>query len=237
MATEETDDRQRLDRWLSLIRGPELIGPMAEVWPRRAAAIGEMRAAGADRLFPLLGPMLSNPDPAVRLVACEAVFFVDARRGLELALPLLDDPEVGMRWHVCGCLHDCGDERAIEPLIRVLRDDPDAQVRGSAAHALGAIGRRTGSAAAIPALLAAMEADHERDMHGHSASSCAARALDDILGTNETRIRLPSGMCTMRRGEPDLDLLRRLAVERFEQWSTGGAAPGAPADGGGDPGS
>jgi HEAT repeat protein len=189
MPTAENGDSQRLDRWLSLIRGPALIGPMAEVWPRRAQAIAEMRAAGADRLFPLLAPMLSDPDPPVRLGACEAVFFVDARRAPELTLPLLADPEVEIRWFACGCLHDVGDERAIEPLIRVLRADPDAQVRGAAARALGGIGRRTGTPAAMPALLAAKESDHELDIHAHSVSSRAATALDDILGTNETRIR------------------------------------------------
>jgi hypothetical protein len=233
MATAESDDRQQLDRWLSLIRGPALIGPAAVVFPRRAQAIAEMHAAGAERLFPLLRPMLSDPDPAVRFAACEAAFFVDARRALELALPLLADPESGIRWLVCLCLHAVRDERAIGPLIGVLQGDSSAQVRGEAAYALGGIG----SPVAIPALLAAMESDHEPDMHGHSASSCAATALDDILGTNETRIRLPNGNYTLRRGKPDLDLLRRLAALRFQQWSSGRAEPGAAADGGRDPGS
>jgi HEAT repeat protein len=227
MATADSDDRQRLDRWLSLIRGPALIGPADMVFPRRAQAIAEMQAAGAERLFPLLKPMLSDPDPPVRLAACEALFFVDGRRASELALPLLADPESEIRWFVCGCLPYSRDEQAIGPLLRVLKEDSSAQVRGAAACSLG----RIGSPATIPALLAALETDHEPDMHGHSASSQAASAIDNILGTNETRIRLPNGMCTMRRGEPDLDLLRRLAVERFEQWTRSRAEPGATADG------
>jgi len=230
MATAESDDRQRLDRWLSLIRGPALIGPADAVFARRTQAIAEMHAAGAERLFPLLRPMLSDPDPPVRFAACEAAFFVDARRALELVLPLLADPESEIRWFVSGCLHYSKDERAIVPLVRVLQEDSSAQVRGAAAYALG----RIGSPAAIPALLAAMESDHEPDMHGHSASSGAATALDDILGTNETRIRLPSGDYTLRRGEPDLDLLRRVGVERFQQWSSS-REPGVAADGGRDP--
>ena len=220
MANVESDDRQRLERWLSLIRGPALIGRAEVVFKRRDEAIAEMRAAGADRLFPLLRPMLSDPDPAVRLVASEAVFFVDARRAHELTLPLLDDPESEIRWNTCNYLGSVGDEREIEPLIRLLQKDVSPQVRGSAAHALGCISRRSENATAIPALLAAMESDHEVDMHGHSASSCAATALDDILGTNETRIRLPSGMCTMRSGKPNLNLLKRLAIERFHKWSS-----------------
>jgi HEAT repeat protein len=178
-----------------------------------------MRGEGAERLFPLLVPMLTGPDPEGRCTACEAVLWVDARRALELVLPLLADPEVTVRWYACGCLHDFGDDRAIDPLIRVLQGDPDAQVRGTAAYALGGIG----SPAAIPALLAAMESDHELDLHGHSASSCAATALDDILGTNETRIKVSEKLCRMRAGKPDLDRLRRLAVERYQEWSEGPA--------------
>src|SRR5262249_26693131 len=148
-------------------------------------------------------------------------------------LPLLDDPDVAVRWNACGCLHDFGDERAIVPLIRVLQGDPDAQVRGSAAYALGGIS----SPAAIPALLAAMESDHELDMHGHSASSCAVGALDDILGTNETRIRLSKGLYKMRERPPDLERLKRIARETYRDWSKRQAEQGAGADGGRDNGS
>ena len=66
--------------------------------------------------------------------------------------------------------------------------------------------------------LEALDSDHEPDMHGHSASSHAATALDNILGADETR--------SWRSGAPDLDRLRRLAAERFEQWSRDRAEPG-----------
>jgi HEAT repeat protein len=174
-----------------------------------------MRAEGADRLFPLLVPMLTSADPEARCTACEAVLWIDTHQAIDRVLPLLDDPDVAVRWNACGCLHDFGDERALNALVRVLQGDPDAQVRGTAAYALGGIG----SPAAIPALLAAMQSDHELDMHGHSASSCAATALDDILGTNETRIKVSESLRKMRAGEPDLNLLQRLAQERYQQWS------------------
>jgi hypothetical protein len=112
----------------------------------------------------------------------------------------------------------------------VLQGDPDAQVRGTAAYALGGIR----SPAAIPALLTALESDHEPDELGHSASSCAATALDDILGTDETRIRLSDGLCTMRGRPPDLERLKRLAREAYEGWSKSQADRGAAADGGRD---
>jgi hypothetical protein len=68
-------------------------------------------------------------------------------------------------------------------------------------------------------LLEVMASDHERDIHGHSASSCAASALDDILGTNETRIRVSESLCRIRPEEPDLARLRQLAEALYQQWS------------------
>lgn len=205
----DSDDRTQLDGWLARLGGPGFKG-----FEDRDQAVAEMRAEGADKLFPLLVPMLTDPDLEVRCTACEALLWVDARRAVELVLPLLDDPDKTVRWHTCGCLHDFGDERALNPLIRVLQKDPDAQVRNTAACALGGIG----SPAAIPALLTAMESDHELDVHGHSASSCAATALDDILGTNETRIRVSESLCRMRVGKPDLGRLRQLAEALYQQW-------------------
>ncbi len=226
MEAVESDDRKRLDRWLALLfpQGPTDARPeaIAERYKAQDGAIAEMRAAGADRLFPLLAPLLTDPDPEVRCRGCEVVLRVDARRALALVLPLLADPDWAVRVQACGCLHDFGDERAVPALAEVLRRDSDPQVRGTAAYALGGIG----SAAAIPALLAVLGSDNEYDELGHSPSSCAAGALDDILGTNETRSRI-------RPGNPDLDLLQYLAVERFRQWSSGRAEPGAAADGGG----
>lgn len=197
----------RLSRWLALIEDHE----------GRTRVVEEMQAVGTDTVVPLLAAKLADPDMEVRCRAILALLFVDVGRAIGLVLPMLDDPEDTVRWHACGCLHDFGDERAVGPLVTVLAGDPDPQVRGTAAYALGGIG----SPAAIPALLEAMDTDHEPDCLGHSASSCAATALDDILGTDETRIRVSDSLCQMRPGNPDPDRLRRLATELFQQWSGG----------------
>jgi hypothetical protein len=230
VATELEDDAKRIDEWLAILggRGARPQGPEG-----RKRAVAEMCAAGADRLFPLLVPRLTGPDPETRCAACEAILRIDARRAIEFVLPLLDDSEVVVRWNACGCLHDFGDERAVLPLIRVLQSDPDAMTRGTAAYALGGIR----SPAAIPALLAAMESDHEWDELGHSASSSAATALDNILGTHETRIRLPDGLCKMAEYPPDLERLKQIARKTYADWSKSQTEPGAAADGGRDPGS
>lgn len=219
MATGQSDDARRLDEWLALLGGPGACPQGPEV---RERGIAEMCAVGADRLFPLLVPKLAGPNPEERCAACEAVLRIDAPRAIELVLPLLDDPEAVVRWQACGCLHDFGDERTIGPLIRVLQSDPDAMIRGTAAYALGGIG----SPAAIPALLAALESDHEFDELGHSASSCAATAVDDILNTNETRIRLSEGLCKMQQRPPDLERLKQRAHEMYEHWATSQAEQG-----------
>jgi HEAT repeat protein len=203
---------EQLTRWLDAISRPTYGDKGC-----RERAVAEMRAAGVDNVFPLLADRLRAADVQTRCDAITGLVFLDARRAVEPVAAMLGDPDTTVRRHACGCLHDFGDERAVPGLCEVLRRDSDPQVRGTAAYALGGIG----SPAAIPSLLAALGSDKEYDIHGHSPSSCAAAALDDILGTHETRIRLDDGLCRMTGREPDLDLLRRLAEELFRQCSGG----------------
>jgi HEAT repeat protein len=205
------DDRTRLKGWLARLGGPGFIS-----FQDRDQAVAEMRACSVDRLLPLLRPMLTDPDADARCTACEAVLRLDRRRGVDLVLPLLQDVEEAVRWYACGCLCDLGNEQAVDSLLAVVKTDRDAQVRGTAAHALG----KLGGPAVIPALLAVMASDHEVDVQGSSPSWCAAMALDDILGTHETRIRLSPTLRKMRSGKTNLDRLRSLAEARYQQWST-----------------
>jgi HEAT repeat protein len=205
---------RELSQWLDAINRPV---PGDESCRDRAVA--EMRAAGVDTVFSLLCERIEAADSESRCDAITALVLLDARRAVEPVIAMLSDPDTTVRWHACGCLHDIGDERAVPRLCEVMRDDPDPQVRGTAAYALGGIG----SPAAIPSLLAVLGSDSVCDMHGHTASSSAATALDDILGTHETRIRLGDGFSKLSGRPPDLDRLRRLAQMLFEQWSAGRA--------------
>ncbi len=108
----------------------------------RTCAVEEMQAVGTDTVLPLLAVKLADPDMEVRCRAILALLFADAGRAIDLVLPMLHDPEVTVRWQACGCLHDFGDERAVGPLVAVLADDPDPQVRGTAAYTLGAAAAR-----------------------------------------------------------------------------------------------
>jgi len=206
----EAVDQARLDAWLARLGGPGYKGR-----DDQKQAVAEMRAAGPDVLFPFLTPMLTA-DEESRCQACEAILQISAERGLELVLPLLRDPDLRVRWFVCECVAGFGGSRAVPALVTVLKSDEDAQVRGTAARGLG----WQGGPEVIPPLLETMASDHKIDMHGHSPSHCASMALDDILGTDETCLHL-GNICRMLDRKPDLDRLRRLAEDRYQQWLEG----------------
>ncbi|WP_442511091.1 HEAT repeat domain-containing protein [Novipirellula sp. SH528] len=174
-------------------------------------AIAKLRTIRPERLFQYLRELLNDPDFELRCKAALAVFYCDPTAGLELLLPVLNDPEWGVRVHICGLLHDIADKRAIQPLIHLLKMDPSPMVRNTAAYALGGIGDPT----AIPALIEAVDNDHEPDELGHTASGCAQTALDNILKTNHTRIKFADGLCTMQPKQLDLDELKTEAMEFY----------------------
>ncbi|WP_309719780.1 HEAT repeat domain-containing protein [Armatimonas sp.] len=186
----------------------QLQAPGAET---RNRIIAKMQSLGALRLFPILGRFLGDPDGEFRCLVAETAFRIDPAASVALLLPLLDDPEWEVRVEICGLLHDIADERTIPPLISRLEADPHPMVRNTAAYALGGIG----SPVAIPALLKALDEDHEYDELGHSASGCAATALDNILHTHHTRLKLPNGLCTLQPSPRGLDTLKAEALELF----------------------
>lgn len=165
-----------------------------------------------DRSGTLLAGKLRDPDGEVRCVAADLV--LELGGGLPAVRSLLDDLEDWVRWHVIGLLARYGDDSAVEPLVAKLRSDPDPGVRGQAAYALGHIG----SPAAIPHLLDALDHDRECDSQGHSPSSVSSTALDNILGTNQTRIKHDGGFCSLAPWSPDYDALRSQASEFHRKW-------------------
>ena len=174
------DTKKRLNDWLALLDGPGWKGPEAA-----NRAIQEMRAFGPHRLIPLLIGMLANSDAEVRCNAAQAILWIDDKQGIHHLLPLFRDADSVVRWHVCGLMHDFGDERAVTFLMDCMKNDPDPQVRGTAAYALGAIG----SLRAIPALTETLGNDHNVDRLGFTPSFCAEQALKAITeGPRRDRI-------------------------------------------------
>jgi len=163
----------------------------------------------------LLGKLRAD-DGEVRCTVVDVLLKLCGWCGLPAALPLLRDQVDWVRWHVAGTLASYGNETAVDPLIGTLRSDPDPQVRGAAAYALGHIS----DPRAIPFLLDALEHDHEIDQLGHSPSSISATALDNILGTNQTRIKHDDGFCSLAPWKPDYEELKTQAKKLYENWKS-----------------
>lgn len=171
--TSSPDHSERIVQWLQLFGGPESKGQQA-----RDRAVEEMRAIGAEKLFPLLVAKIdnANTDIDTRCQASRALLFMDTKQGIELLLPFFNDPNTTFRWDLCGLMHEFGDKRVIEPLVNRMKNDPDPQIRGTAAYALGGIG----DLEVIPALLDTFNNDHALDQLGYTPSFCAQGALDEI---------------------------------------------------------
>lgn len=182
---------------------------------RRRMLADDLAASG--RADELLAPKLAHPDGEVRCDAVDLALEIGGVRALPRVVPLFQDPEEWVRHHVVGCMGEYGDESVVDALLVTLRSDPDAGVRGQAAYSLGHIG----DPRAIPGLLHALDHDKEFDALGHSPSSISATALDNILGTHETRIHHGDGLCSLAPWPPDYELLKRRARELYDRWRAG----------------
>lgn len=120
---------------------------------------------------------LQNPDEEERARTIAGLTRLYETDATDLILHWLNDESVVVRWVVCGCLHDYGDGRAQPGLLNRLHQDPDAQVRGVAASALG----RLGSPDVLPVFHAVWQADHQADSQGHTPSSQSESAITELL--------------------------------------------------------
>jgi HEAT repeat protein len=166
-SSNEFPDRQYLT---SLIRGWENKGARDKI-------LNEIRSLDREKMIGVLNDFLFDSDLYLQSYAINVVRVLDKQRSIDLLLPLLDTANAGVRWYICDLLSDDGDERAVEPLIKVLRDDPDGGVRLMAAAAL----RHIGDARAIPALRYSIEHDSGADDEGREVKRVAKEALESIL--------------------------------------------------------
>lgn len=139
-------------------------------------AFMKLKSLNRDSVIEVLSSILKNPDSEKRALAVEALMNIDTRQTLDLVLSLLDDPDSEVRWTICYWLCDDGDFRAIEPLIKILKEDNNVNVRTQAAIALGA----SGDSRARDVLIWAKEHDFGIDFHGHTVSHAATIALQNL---------------------------------------------------------
>jgi HEAT repeat protein len=107
---------------------------------RRATAISDLAAIDRPVALAALQTLLRNTDGNVRVDAAMGLLLIDQAIGVPLVLPLLADSQASVRQYVCGLLHDFGDVRAVEALMKVILQDTDPDVRHVACYALGEIG-------------------------------------------------------------------------------------------------
>lgn len=160
--------------------GRQYIISLLRSWENKDARekiLNELRSFDREKLMGTLDDLLYDRDPYLQSYAIAVLMTLDRQRGIGLLLPLLNAPEAGLRWFICDLLVDDGDERAVEPLIRVLLEDPDGSVRLMAAVAL----RHIGDSRAIPALQHAMNHDVGTDEEGRRVDEAAKEAIDAIL--------------------------------------------------------
>jgi HEAT repeat protein len=143
----------------------------------REDALVKLLAFNTEELVEVLSAiLLSNQGPDIQGYAADALVRVDPRRGRRLIIPLLKSPDPTLRWLVCGLLSNHGDEEAVAPLVSVLCADPEADVRLTAAFALGKIG----DPQALSALQWVQQYDDGTDFEGRRVSDAAAQAITEI---------------------------------------------------------
>lgn len=146
----------------------------------RASVANDVNELDADGEQTLLS-FLQSSDGEQKCDAAFALCLLDADKYIPAIVNLLFDPLGYIRWDIAGLLHDFGDYRAVEPLITVVLNDRDSDVRHNACYALSAIG----DSRALPALRYAVENDSGADYEGRLVSEIAAEAIINIKQRSE----------------------------------------------------
>ncbi len=128
-----------------------------------------------DSLFEILRDILETEEK-MRNVTTRAMMKIDENRALPLILPLLDDPNPDVRWHICGLLSQCQDDKVFKPLTQRLQD-LDPEVRSIATFALGKIGDES----VLPALEWTKQNDEGTDFEGRPVSLLAEHSINEII--------------------------------------------------------
>jgi len=139
----------------------------------REGALGIIRTLDRQGAIPAILPLLQDTSGEVRVNAAEALLILDRNSAIERVIKLLFDPVDFVRWNACNLLGWHGDERAVDPLCRVLRSDPETDVRAKAAEVLGVLG----DSRAISTLTEAISHGESTDSQGFAIRDLAANSL------------------------------------------------------------
>jgi len=116
--------------------------------------------------------LLDDPDPTVRAACAHALGLHGQAQDAARLIPRLNDETTFVRWEIAKALQKLHNPLAIKPLINAMKDDPDPDVRMSAAAALGQYPQRI----VFSALIGALDDPH------YSVVVAANRALKALTG-------------------------------------------------------
>lgn len=151
----------------------------------------------------------ADPYERLRYYCGELLIWARRNEAAPFALALLEDSSEYVRGGIAQILSQLKDERYIDPLVRLARTDHSPFVRGCAASGLSG----QDPLAAIPVLLELIDHDHEEHgTTGHTPSDRAARALDELMKTEWTQIRLGDTLRTLNPEATDLESLKQQAL-------------------------
>ena len=111
---------------------------------------------GFDVATPALIEALDDSDGKVQLLAAEALGNIGDKRAVAPLIEKLPYAEPGVKRFILGSLGKIGDTSALEPMVRALSNEPEGDVRASAAYGLGELG----DAGAVEPLTAALGDDY-----------------------------------------------------------------------------
>jgi HEAT repeat protein len=86
---------------------------------------------------------LKDNSPEIRAQSAEVLGVIGSHREVPELINALKDSNAQVRLNATKALAKIGDEKAIPALCQLLSEDPDDEVRSSAARALGRIGNET----------------------------------------------------------------------------------------------
>lgn len=148
----------------------------------------------------------------MRQYAGELLIWVHRENAAPFILKLFDDTCEFVRGETARILSQLRCDSCVTRLIELATTDPSPFVRGCAASGLGG----QIPLQAIPVLIDILDNDHEACDTGHTPSSCAATALDEMMETEWTQKRHEGGVRSLNPDGTDLPALREQAL-RFLQ--------------------
>lgn len=133
---------------LKRLRDPNVIFPLITAVQQESGLQAEFQATITGlNAGEYLADQIDNGDLAAKQRATLAAYFVKDEVLVEALIDALADQDVVVRTQTASALRAAGDPRAVEPLIKVLGQDPEPDVRTAAAQALATLGGPAAEAA------------------------------------------------------------------------------------------